>query len=250
MSQLAEPGDLADALEGEARKRFGQYNCDTPVKIEFHERIMRGDSINEVILNYINEQQMDLVFMGTHGRDCWTSYRVGSVAEHIIRKSTIPIITVRIDHNGNDISNINKIVVPVDFSEPTRDLLNQAQEIALFFESEIELVHVANDYFYPVGLEAGFVSPSDDMLKAVFENRKDQLKRLGNEFISAEIKWDVKVVSGSVSSCIVDQAEDEGHLICMSTHGLSGLSRFILGSVAERVVKMAKCPVMTIHINK
>ncbi|MEW6427733.1 MAG: universal stress protein [Thermodesulfobacteriota bacterium] len=142
---------------------------------------------------------------------------------------------------------IKKILVPVDFSENSAKIV----EAALFFRGKCDaaicfvfVVQSFEDY-------SGFFVPhmpiatfEQELLDSAEKKMKDFLRDL----VGNDVPYAWKVLSGDVAEEIVSHAEAERvDLIIMGTHGYKGLEKILFGSVAEKVVKTAGCPVMTIN---
>jgi nucleotide-binding universal stress UspA family protein len=147
---------------------------------------------------------------------------------------------------------IGKIVCPTDFSEPSYEALKAANELALHFSAELVLVHVVAPvpvYPTPVTPEAsssaGFVASYQQEMEVYAKKSLDEVVR---ERIPKEITSKTRVSLGDAANEIVGTAADEkADLIVIATHGLTGWRRFMFGSVAEKVVRVAQCPVLTIR---
>lgn len=140
---------------------------------------------------------------------------------------------------------IEKIVVPVDLAENTDKLVTYACTIAEKFEASIQLLHVVDDY--PGDVMIGTPTAEE------FHNRRlyaaqERMKELVDD---SKVKgWNCTglVVSGEPVEKIVElAAAAEADLIVISTHGAKGLEKILLGSVAERVLKRAHCPVLIMN---
>jgi nucleotide-binding universal stress UspA family protein len=137
------------------------------------------------------------------------------------------------------------ILVPVDFSDHSKEALDTAIEIAHLFGSTIHLLHCY--HIQAAGIAPyGIVMPSgyyDDIRDAAEKRLKDWYEMVSNEGIQSE-----SILSANTPSLTISQAaeEIEADLIVMGTRGLSGLQHALLGSVAERVVRIAPCPVLTV----
>ncbi len=140
-----------------------------------------------------------------------------------------------------------KICCPVDFSEPSRVALRVAASLARRYGAELAIFHA-----YPVPgytLPEGSVVPSTHMLQELANETDTHLAEWKRE---AEDLGVPRVVTaqgvGEPAAEIVDYARESGmDLLVIGTHGRTGLSHAILGSVAERVVRHASCPVLTIR---
>jgi universal stress protein A len=145
---------------------------------------------------------------------------------------------------------IKKILFPTDFSEPSYEALKSTNELALHFSSELMLIHVVSPvpvYAAPATSEssAGFVTSYQQEMEV---HAREALEKIVQERLSKGIKSQTRVGLGDAANEIVKTANDENaDLIVIATHGLTGWRRFMFGSVAEKVVRLAKCPVLTIR---
>jgi len=143
---------------------------------------------------------------------------------------------------------LRKIVCPTDFSEPAAEGLKVARELATQFSAEMLLVHVVT----PLPAMHGGAAPTGFHIPAVLEelevSAQKSLEEMQREKLPAEIKARTFVILGRPAHEIVVLAEQEkADIIVMATQGESGWQRFVFGSVAERVVRHAECPVLTIR---
>jgi nucleotide-binding universal stress UspA family protein len=143
---------------------------------------------------------------------------------------------------------IKKILCPTDFSEPSYVGLKTANDIAAHFSAELILVHVVPPLHYygstPVG-SLGFDPASyvEDMVKASEKSLAEVVKNR----ISPDLRARTTLLKGNAADQIVNLAQSEKvDMIVTATHGWTGWRRFISGSVTERVVRHADCPVLTV----
>ena len=141
----------------------------------------------------------------------------------------------------------SKILVPVDFSEYTADIITHATQIALRFDSTIHLLHVIPnmDYFAPY---ESFMAAENVIAvqKGIEDEVQRDLENLAKGISGTPV---VKAVRMGVSFVqIVEYVRTQGiELVVMATHGRGGLEHIIIGSVAEKVVRRSPCPVLTIR---
>lgn len=138
---------------------------------------------------------------------------------------------------------IKKILAPVDFSENSKKILDSASDIAEKFGAALSVVFVVqsfDDY-------SGFFVPH--MPVAKFEEEMVQgAEQKMDSFLDSYTGVEAKVLIGDVGEEVVRYAEETGiDMIIMGTHGYKGLEKVMFGSVAEKVVKTASCPVLTIN---
>jgi universal stress protein A len=145
-----------------------------------------------------------------------------------------------------DALRIRRILCPVDFSAESVHALRCAGEIARHFSSELLVVHAVEPIPYPVefGPLPALLTDAEPMLIA---RSREQLESLRQKELSAEVNSRTAVEIGDPEHAICDAARREAcDLIVLSTHGRSGLTHLLIGSVAERVLRFAHCPVLTI----
>jgi nucleotide-binding universal stress UspA family protein len=144
---------------------------------------------------------------------------------------------------------MTRILVPVDFSEHSDTALRYATLLAQRFGGSIELLHVVEDPFVSGAWSAEAFTPNiPELLDQVAADARVRLDALGAGIANEGVALTTNVVSGRPAHAIVDRARSGAcDLIVMGTHGRTGMSHLFLGSVAERVVRTAPCPVMTVR---
>lgn len=142
---------------------------------------------------------------------------------------------------------ITKVLVPVDFSDNASKILKDAVTIAAKFGAALHVIYVVqsfDDY-------SGFFVPHMPIAKfeeEMLQGAEKKMDQFLEENLPAGTPRTAKVLVGDVAEVIIDFAADEGMgLIIMGTHGYKGLERILFGSVAEKIVKNAPCPVLTIN---
>ena len=147
--------------------------------------------------------------------------------------------------------NVNHILVPIDFSEGSRAALRYAVMLAEKLGAGIDALHVweASPYIAPtqliwIGGDAlSFGAHMDQSLRA----QLDEL--ISEEAPGAPVPIVAHVQAGYVAQSLLERLKSGNYdLVVMGTHGRTGLSHLLLGSVAERVVRLAPCPVLTIRV--
>ena len=142
---------------------------------------------------------------------------------------------------------IHHILAPTDFSDYSKKTISDAFELARTFGATLTLLHVIEPPPYPI---EGF-APSAvgaDLLGDLEQQASTELAQVLPDAQEAKVEVTRAVAIGSPSQKIVETAEAEHvDLIVMATHGRTGLSHLLIGSVAERVVRTAPCPVLTIR---
>lgn len=192
------------------------------------------------VLGYVKSHDIDLIVMGTHGRSGVDRIITGSIAEDLVRHSSCPVLTLQ----ASSAPKIERVLVPVDFSDHSRLIVTYARELAAVYGAQLYVLHVVEDYtmaqvygFEPVAVDA----------PEVLERVRANLQRLVDEAPGADVAIEYHVVAGNPVNEITRFADEiEAGLIVTATHGHTGIKRFLLGSVTERVVRSASCPVFTV----
>lgn len=201
----------------------------------------------QVILDYIDQEEIDLVVMGTHGRRGIDRMLFGSVTEEVVRNASSPVLTVRKDAQVTPSRAVRRILVPVDFSEGSEMAIRHAKEIAQTYGAEIDLLHVVEELAYPTayGLEP-VTFPTQDIVERV----EKQLADLARDEIGYEHVMIQATVGHPATGILEYVEENEVDLIVIATHGRTGLDRMLLGSVTERVLRRAPTPVFVVKPNR
>jgi nucleotide-binding universal stress UspA family protein len=142
---------------------------------------------------------------------------------------------------------IKKILVPVDFSENSQKILRSAEEFASKFEASLAIVFVVQSFDDYSGFFVPHM-PIAQFEEEVVQSAREKMKSFVAETLSGGGASATAILSGDVAGEINRYAAEQGvDLIIMGTHGYKGLEKVLFGSVAEKIVKTAPCPVLTIN---
>jgi nucleotide-binding universal stress UspA family protein len=235
----------------EAKEGLAQLAPDPDATgIQVQHEIRHGMDVANAILTVGDEIDADLIVTGTHGREGLAHVLLGSVAEKVVRRARCPVLTVGTE--AADQPSIQRVLAPIDFSDPSKYALRLAKEVTATYSAQLDLLFVAEERTVPVFSDTGI--PRLNRLKMDPEIVKDSsraLEQLSDSTDGPDVPARGHVAEGDVSKQVVRFAEThDADLIIMATRGLSGLDRFFLGSVTQRVVRSAPCPVLTVNIRK
>ncbi|HEY9166233.1 MAG TPA: universal stress protein [Candidatus Kryptonia bacterium] len=143
--------------------------------------------------------------------------------------------------------NLKKILVPQDFSDYSLHALRYAITLADLFKSELLVLHIVEPIVYPADFSFGQVSiPA--MEEEIRKHSEEQLAELVEREIPAGVKSSSMIRIGKPFIEIVEVARSENiDLIVISSHGRTGMDHVLFGSTADKVVRKAPCPVLTIR---
>jgi nucleotide-binding universal stress UspA family protein len=141
---------------------------------------------------------------------------------------------------------LKNILVATDFSDCAAVALNYGRDFARTFNARLHLVHVVEDVTLRYGPEAGFVTP--DLQKGLEERAWSDVRALITDDDRALSIVPVVLTATNTAHAIVDYARANAiDLIITGTHGRGPIQLLLMGSVAERVVRTAPCPALTVH---
>lgn len=142
---------------------------------------------------------------------------------------------------------ISKILVPIDFSDYSKNALKYAAEFALNFKAKIYLIYVIEPVIYPADFSIGQVTiPTPDV--DMNSRAQSELDSLAKTFVESSIDVETIIKSGKPFVEINETASEKDiDLIIIATHGHTGVEHLLFGSTAERVVRKAPCPVLTLR---
>lgn len=201
----------------------------------------------------------DLIVMTTHGRGPLSRFWLGSVADQIIRHSAVPLLLIRPQEGGVDLTRlpaIRHVLIPLDGSELAETILEPATALGCAVEADFTLFSVVEPvvpFYDPPSHQAGGGSPGlVQRLQRLHEEIETEglayLERVAERFRSPSRTVHTRIVfSDQPAVAILDEAREAPmDLIALETHGRGGLSRLLLGSVADKVLRGATAP-MLIH---
>ncbi|MBI3953925.1 MAG: universal stress protein [Chloroflexi bacterium] len=204
----------------------------------------------EAILDTAASARCDLIAMSTHGRSGFTRWVLGSVADQVVHAASVPVLLIRPAEGGAGKSEppaLKKIVVPLDGSSLAEAALAVAERLARALGLSLLLVQAVDPRIYSyLGPEVGI---SYQNINTVLERTAgDYLALLAADAAKSGLPVESLVLHGLPGDSISDVARrTPGSLVVMSSHGRSGLSRWALGSVAEKVVRDSSAPVLVLQ---
>ena len=213
------------------------------------------------ILNYAEKENVSLIVLATHG---WTGIRrwtLGSTANNIARASKCPLLLIRAGGDAPRSVHMEKILVPLDGSQPGEAIIPYIENLASKIKSKITVLNVVETQFhiypYADGLDyyggAGIVrvpytveemKPLEDVAVKYATGVTGRLKKEG-----IDATWEVRIGSPGDE---ISKKESESHpdLVAMTTHGHSGFGRLDHGSVADKVLHHGSTPLLLVRPQK
>ncbi len=214
--------------------------------------VLKG-SPPEAIQNHAAERGVDLVVMATHGRGPMSRFWLGSTADGLIRRSTIPILLLRPCEEGSKTKadfDPRRVLVPLDGSDESESILAHALALAADGETKFDILKV---YPYPKDFASSYLPHTAQVNADVLEEGRAATIRYVEKHAATLIERGIPATGHVVTdrepaAGILHFAKQSGaDLIAMCTHGRSGVSRFVLGSVTDKVIRGAQIPTLVCH---
>jgi nucleotide-binding universal stress UspA family protein len=206
--------------------------------------VVREGVAPDAILSFAEEDHMDLIVMGTHGRRGFDRLMIGSVAERVLRNSHCPVLVVHGSpsnawtcNEGQVPSHPGPILYCTDFSENSQQAFDYATLLAREYNSELILVNVLEEVPNPSALEDMMAKATDRLQDAIPLvqkgcGRHKTIVRVGKPYQQI------------LAMCI----ETKCDLVVMAVRGASAFDLSIFGSTTHRVIQLASCPILAVPV--
>ncbi|MBD3413108.1 MAG: hypothetical protein GF421_01590 [Candidatus Aminicenantes bacterium] len=235
--------DAAEVIKGEIAERVASVKEEKKKKIKDIEKsksisikaIIKEGNPAKKIIETSEKEKADLIVLGRRGLSAVEKLFIGSVANKVLRNSSIPLLLIPKNHAQ---PRFKKILVPTDFSDQEEKERDYAWKLAKKFDSHLLLLHVLelHDYKFPPRV-------LDEMFEKVEQRLKQRKKREREDIqVSEKVFHSINAALG-----ITDYAEEnKADMIVMSTCVQSQWERFFLGSTTEKVISFSSVPVLAI----
>jgi nucleotide-binding universal stress UspA family protein len=243
---------IADHLEAEANEYLGSLvEHLRDASLNARPVVQRGPAA-EAILDYAGQANINQIVMATHGYRGIKRWTHGSVAERVLQAAGVPLLLVRVGEQ--DLARdwrqpmvCRRILMPLDGSPVAEQILPPVTTMARALSAELILFQVSiahisgwmtDEWYFPI---QGVLDTAEEDAQAYLSTVAGRLEEQGLDVATA-------TSMGSVASCIVEYAEaNQVDLIAMCTHGRTGLTRWALGSVADRVLRAGGTPILLVR---
>jgi len=208
----------------------------------------------EVLEQEAERLSVDLIVMATHGRGMFSRAWLGSVADAFVHHTTRPVLLVRPEEEGEpDLAatvEFQRLLVPLDGTDLSESVIDRAVEFGALFDTDYHLVRVVP---YPMQFNSPYLPHTMQMNQQFVEEARvsaedylqDHVDRLREQGLRVD---HTVVVVAQPGHGILAEAEEAGcDFIAMATHARTGLSRAILGSTADKVLRGSHMPILLYH---
>ena len=249
------PLELVDAFWGSAQSYLSKMKEElAEVGIPVETCILEGD-VGQVLADLANEQETCYIVMSTHGRGGLSRWALGSVADQLLHLSKRPLIIMRPQgamqvtmpralHLENNLSQLKRIVVPLDGSPLAEQVLPHVKKLARAYEAELLLFRSVS--LVPPSMIGADVALLEKKLYEVNRNEaRDYLKRIKVNLQIQGFKVSIEVGGAPTADAILRYATQvDADLIAMATHARGAIGRLIWGSVTDGVIRAGQMPVL------
>lgn len=220
--------ELPDILRAQASRYLGGVAKALGAQGARVRTLARAGDAAAVVLDVAAEEKATLVAMSTHGRTGLARWVRGSVAEKVLRASGVPLLALRSFPAPAGELSLRRVLLPVEATELSLEVVGPAIELAKLFGASVTLLHVCE------GAACSLPVP--------------ELKRAYERFRAAGVEVQPVMKLGEPAAEILEAARElKADLIAMTTHGRAGISRWALGSVAEKVLRSAEAPLLVVR---
>jgi nucleotide-binding universal stress UspA family protein len=236
-------GNAVDALEREGETIVADVAATLEsLDVEHGTDVVQG-SPAPTIVDYAERYDYDLIVLPTHGRTGISRYLLGSVTEKVVRLSDVPVLTARMQSDEQLAFPYENILLPTDGSPASTAAAKHGLALATTLDATVDILSVVDDT--SLGPDVRSVL-SDDELERPAVEAVEKVATKAEEHDLAHVQTYVE--HGSPAEVIREHIETNGiHAVVMGASGRRGVDRVLLGSVAEKTVRSAPVPVITVH---
>ena len=219
-----------------------------PGVIEIKSAVQVGNPAWEIV-EYARREKVDLIVMATHGRSGVKHWPLGNVAEKVARATDRPIMLIRANGAAGTVHGdgiMAKIIVPLDGSKEGEAALPYVEHLASKLGARVVLLQVlATGY---IGLGYTYVGYTEQQIASDTVLAREYLDKIASRLRVSGIQTELVLRQGNAAEEIIDLAgETSAGIVAMSTHGRSGIGRWVYGSVAEKVLHGGTRPLLLVR---
>ncbi|WP_408958229.1 universal stress protein [Natrinema sp. 74] len=234
-------GDVVDVLERESNEIVSDAaELAEQRNVSVVTDVVQGDP-RSALVEYTTTDEFDLVVMGAHGRRGLGEYVLGSVTDHVVNRSDVPVLTVRPVDDAPSTYPYADILVPTDGSDHATAALELGATVAADHGARLHLLSVVDELPEVVEAETAQLSAQlEANVQEILDEAEAAAREAGVEDVTTTL------AAGSTPREVTSYAEENGiDLVVMGTHGHTGLDRYLLGGFTERVIRTSPVPVLT-----
>ncbi len=220
-------------------------------EIQVKSAILLGNPA-EKIVEYGEKEGICLIIMATHGQSGITRWALGSVADKVVRATKCPIVLIRAKGARPDVREkgiLNMVLVPLDGSKEGEAVLPYIGELVAKLKTEIILFQALSPGYQATSDEGyEYVTYTKQQMESDRAFARNYLEKVGARLKRKGVTVRSEVRFGNAAEEIIKFADEiSADVVAMSTHGRSGVSRWVFGSVADRVLHEGNTPILLVR---
>lgn len=213
--------------------------------------VVEDEAPGQGIARYIDEHGIDLVVMGSHGRRGLQRLFLGSTTEEVMRAASCAVLTVRTNLDASAQLPVDSVLAPLDLSEGSLRALPYARSLSAAYDARLDLLHVIEDIDIPAIYGEDIENPLFEQFPEIKERTRAEMARALAAAPGPEVVSSIHFEHGHADVAIVDFAEAHGSdFIVITRTGRRGLTRLLLGSAADGILRTAPCPVLVVPVDE
>lgn len=234
---------VVDALvrEGKDIVEEGEKTLST-LGVDHSSDVVQGNPA-PTIVEYAERYEHDLIVMPTHGRQGVSRYLLGSVTEKVVRLSAVPVLTTRMQHDEQLTFPYENILIPTDGSPGATHAAEHGLSLASTLDATVHALSVVEPVL--LGLDVGSTISEREREQAATDAIDDLVSRAETHGVTDTVRH---IERGTPIEVILDTiGSSDIHVVVLGTAGRRGADRILLGSVAEKTVRSAPVPAITVR---
>lgn len=238
-------------VEEQVQDRLEGWEAKKEAKV--HREVLVGRPASEIV-RYADEKNVNLIIMASRGLSGQGPWFLGTIAAKVLRVTAKPVLLIRTPVDNAALQKrqlVNRILLPLDGSSVGEAAIQYAEALSQGLGAELVLLQILKPEVLFVG--------EGDMFGAMYHEDEDRrrasamayLNSVGKAFQEKGLSASIAVGAGSPADKIIDYAEANAvDLIAMSTHGRSGIGRWVFGSVVDKVLHAGDTAILTVRAIK
>ena len=244
---------LADANDAELRGYERMYLDGLVQRIEARWNVpittmLLDGPVAQTLDEYAVTSEADLIVMTTHGRGALSRFWLGSIADTVIRQVSVPLLLIRPQEQPLDIAHepsVKHILIPLDGSALAEYMLTHATALGRLIQAEYTLLQVIEPVSMGYGTELYGVAVDTQAIEQLRTQAQAYLDRRAVGLRADGLRVQTAAVIDLAATAILNYAHEHAvDLIALATHGRTGLARWLVGGVADKVIRSATVPVL------
>ena len=196
------------------------------------------------ILNYADAEEVDLIVLPTRGRRGLERFILGSTTERVVRASTVPVLTMQPTMDGDFRYPYRDVLVPTDGSECAREALEIGVDIVHDEDATLHVMSVITTTSLGMDVRSDIMKTElEASAERILDEAAEYAETTGVDSLTRAVEY-----GPSIHKVILSYIDDRDiDLVVVGTHGRTGLGRYLIGSVADYLIRTATIPVLTVR---